>query len=75
LLWFDNHVGEIVEADVAAGNHRIPAKQGDVAGCLCLALDAGHYTVILKTPTHKGSFEIDIVPGGILRFPVGYQDH
>ena len=75
LLWFDNGVGEIVQADVGPNYHEIPAKQGDVAGCLCLPLDPGHYTVILKTPTHKGGFEIDIVAGGILRFPVGYRDH
>jgi hypothetical protein len=75
LLWFDNWVGEIVQADVGTIFNEIPAKVGDVAGCLCLPLDAGHYTVIVKTGSHGGSFALDIFAGRVLRFPIGYVDH
>jgi hypothetical protein len=68
-------VGEIVQADVGPSYYEIPAKQGEVAGCLCIPLAAGHYTVILKTQTHAGNFEIDIAADRILRFPLGYVDH
>jgi hypothetical protein len=72
-------VGEVVQLDIGKGNdtsyHEIPAKEGDQAGCLCLALEPGRWTVMLKTYTHAGTFEVDIEAGGIIRFPVGYKDH
>jgi hypothetical protein len=75
LLWFDNWVGEIVQADVGPNYYEIPAKIGEVPGCLCIALDAGPHTVILKTHTHAGTFDINIESGRVLRFPIGYRDH
>jgi hypothetical protein len=79
LLWFDNHVGEVVRVDVGKDHdtayYEIPAKQGDVAGCLCLSLDAGRWTVILKTFSHEGVFYVDIVAGQTVRFPISYVDH
>jgi hypothetical protein len=68
-------VGEVVSADVGPNYHEIPAKQGDVAGCLCLPLDPGHYNVVLHTGTHEGRFEVDIAAGRVLRFPVSYQGY
>ena len=74
-----NWVGEVVRLDIGKeGNtsyHELPAKQGEEAGCLCLALDAGLWTVILKTFSHEGTFEVPIEAGRIMQFPVGYRDH
>jgi hypothetical protein len=74
-IWFENHVGEIVQVDVGPNFYEIPPKQGEVAGCLCPQLDPGHYTAILRTATHEGRFEIDIVAERILRFPISYAGY
>jgi hypothetical protein len=74
-IWFENHVGEIVQVDVGPNFYEIPPKQGDAAGCLCPQLDPGHYTAVLRTATHEGRFDIDIVAERILRFPISYAGY
>jgi len=74
-IWFENHVGENVQVDVGPNFYEIPSKQGDVAGCLCPQLDSGHYTAVLRTATHEGRFDIDIVAERILRFPISYAGY
>jgi tetratricopeptide (TPR) repeat protein len=69
-IWFDNHVGETVFADVGPNYYEIPGKQGDVAGCLCPQLDPGHYTLILHTLRGDARGEIDIVEGQTLTQPI-----
>jgi tetratricopeptide (TPR) repeat protein len=71
-IWFENHVGETVQADVGPNFYEIPPKQGDVAGCLCPQLDPGHYTAVIRTGTHEGRGDIDIVAGQILPWPLYY---
>jgi hypothetical protein len=72
-------VGEVIQTDVGKEHdtayYEIPAKEGDVAGCLCLALEAGRWTVIVKTFTHEGRFEVDVEAGRIVHFPLAYADH
>jgi hypothetical protein len=79
LLWFENWVGEAIQTDIGKGDYttyyEVPAKVGDEAGCLCLSLDPGRWTIILKTHTHRGTFEVDIEAGRVVRFPIGYRDH
>ena len=74
-LWFDNHVEEIVSADVGLKTHEIPAKQGDVAGCLCQPFDPGRYTVILHTGTHEVRLDVDVVAGEVRPFVVYPEGH
>jgi hypothetical protein len=74
-IWFENHVGEIIQVDVGPNFYEIPPKQGEVAGCLCPQLDQGHYTAVLRTATHEGRFEFDIVAERILRFPISYAGY
>ena len=75
LLWFENHIGEIVEVDVGPTHYMVPPKENGIAGCLCAELDPGRHTVAVHTGTHSGTFEIDIVEGQILRFPLSYQGY
>jgi tetratricopeptide (TPR) repeat protein len=65
-IWFENHIGETVFADVGPNYYEIPGKQGDAAGCLCPQLDAGHYTLILHTGWGDARGDIDIVAGQTL---------
>ena len=78
LLWVENFVGEPLQTDIGTNMgttfYEIPAKQGDVSGCLCLEMDPGHYVLIVKTFTHSGNFEFDIAEGQITHFPLRYQD-
>jgi len=78
LLWVENFVGEPLQTDIGTNMgttfYEIPAKQGDVSGCLCLEMDPGHYVLIVKTFTHAGNFEFDIAEGQITHFPLRYQD-
>jgi tetratricopeptide (TPR) repeat protein len=62
-IWFENHIGETVFADVGPNYYEIPGKQGDVAGCLCPQLDPGHYTLILHTGWGDFHGEIGVVAG------------
>jgi tetratricopeptide (TPR) repeat protein len=74
-IWFENHVGESVQADVGPNFYEVPPKQGDVAGCLCPQMDPGHYTAVIRTGSHEGRFEIDIVAGQTLHFPLSYEGY
>ena len=74
-LWFDNHMEQIVSADVGLNYHEIPAKQGDVSGCLCQALDPGRYTVILHTGTHEVRLELDVAAGEVEPFMIYPEGH
>ena len=74
-LWFDNHAEEIVSADVGLDYYEIPAKQGDVPGCLCQPLDPGRYTVILHTGTHEVRLEVDVAAGEVQPFMVYPEEH
>ena len=75
VIWFENHVGETVQADVGPNFYEIPPKQGDVAGCLSPQLDPGHYAAVIRTGTHEGRFDIDIVAGQTLHFPLSYEGY
>jgi tetratricopeptide (TPR) repeat protein len=78
LLWVENFVGEPLLVDFGTNlgtqAYEVPAKQNDVSGCLCLSADAGHYILVVKTMTHEGRWELDIVPGQITHFPLRYAD-
>jgi tetratricopeptide (TPR) repeat protein len=78
LLWIENFVGEPLQVDFGTNlgtqAYEVPAKQGDVSGCLCLSSDAGHYILVVKTMTHQGRWELDIAPGQITHFPLRYAD-
>jgi tetratricopeptide (TPR) repeat protein len=77
-LWVENFVGEPLLVDFGTNlgtqAYEVPAKQGDVSGCLCLSADAGHYILVVKTMTHEGRWELDIAPGQITHFPLRYAD-
>jgi tetratricopeptide (TPR) repeat protein len=74
-VWFINYVGEIVRADIGPNYYEVPAKQGDVDGCLCPQLDPGHYEAILKTNWGELRTEIDVVAGQTLQFPLSYEGY
>lgn len=78
LLWIENFVGEPLLVDFGTNlgtqAYEVPAKQNDVSGCLCLSTDAGHYVLVVKTFTHEGRWELDIVPGQVTHFPLRYAD-
>ena len=76
LLWLENFVGEPLQVDFGTQfgtqAYQVPAKQGDVSGCLCLLQDGGHYILVVKTFTAEGRWELDIVPGQTVHFPLRY---
>jgi hypothetical protein len=62
-IWFENHIGEILQVDISPYYFEVPPKQGDVAGCLCPQLDPGHYTLVVRTMSSEHlPEEIDIAP-------------
>jgi hypothetical protein len=74
-IWFVNYIGETVRVDISPYYFEIPAKQGDVDGCLCPQLDPGHYTAVAATGWGELRTEIDIVAGQTLQFPLSYEGH
>jgi tetratricopeptide (TPR) repeat protein len=71
-IWFTNYIAETVRADIGPNFYEIPAKQGDVDGCLCPQLDPGNYMAIVQTDKGELRIEIDIVAGQTLQFPLRY---
>lgn len=65
LLWFENRVDEILQADVGPNYYEIPPMVDYVSGCACFQLDPGHYTAILACRWGCQGFtkEVDVVEG------------
>jgi len=74
-IWIENWIGETSYVDIGPNFYEVPPKVGDTPGCLCPQLDPGHYIFIGKTGTHEGRFEIDIVAGQTLHFPISYAGY
>ena len=74
-IWFTNYIGEPLHVDMSPYVYEVPAKQGDVDGCLCPQLDPGHYTLVIQVGGGEGHWEVDIVAGQIWPFSLEYRDY
>ena len=74
-IWFENHIGEIVQVDVGPNFYEVPPKQGDTPGCLCPQLDPGRYPAVLKTGGAEGRWEIEIVAGQTWHQPLSIEGY
>ena len=75
LVWFENHIGQEVVVDMFGKQIKVPAKQGDVAGCACAEGKPGKYQVIAKLPsgTENLTMDVQVIEGQVAHVPFALQ--